>query len=76
MCFKRYEDDDDVPGCTGQPDGDDDYCVDPDDIPLELTYEGNNYDPTSAFPLGLCEGDCDGDSGELLFSVRYWRVAW
>lgn len=27
-----------------------------------LVVEGNNGSPASAFPLGLCEGDCDSDS--------------
>jgi hypothetical protein len=27
-----------------------------------LTYAGNNNNPASAFPLGLCQGDCDTDA--------------
>lgn len=27
-----------------------------------IDYIGNNGSPSSAFPLGLCEGDCDSDS--------------
>ena len=28
---------------------------------LPLTYVGNNGAPASAFPLGVCEADCDND---------------
>ena len=28
---------------------------------LPLTYVGNNGVPESAFPLGVCEADCDND---------------
>ena len=31
-------------------------------LPDVLYSVGNNGDPSSAFPLGLCEGDCDSDS--------------
>ena len=66
VCYQRRSSEDVVPGCTGTPDGDSDYCVDPDDVLPELSDVGDNYDPFDAFPLGLCEGDCDGDSGEQL----------
>merc|ERR1711971_1229786 len=29
--------------------------------PISLADVGNNGSPSSAFPLGLCEGDCDND---------------
>ena len=35
--------------------------VDPSLQPV-LDYVGDNGDPSSAFPLGFCEGDCDRDS--------------
>ena len=35
------------------------------DVGLALTDPGDNYIPADVFPLGLCEGDCDGDSGKL-----------
>lgn len=39
----------------------------------KLVYAGDNWQPVSAFPLGLCEGDCDGDSdcsGDLVCHQR------
>ena len=69
VCFDRNSGDS-VPGCGGTPEGDKDYCVRKEDVPPELTDVGDNYDPPDVFPLGLCEGDCDGDSGKTLFSFR------
>jgi len=64
VCYERSDESEIVPGCTiGEPDGASDYCVDPADIPPLLKDIGDNYDPFEAYPLGLCEGDCDGDSG-------------
>lgn len=35
MCLQRDEDDESLPpGCTGDLVGDEDYCIDPEDIPL------------------------------------------
>ena len=65
VCYQRGSDDDPTPGCIGVPDGKKDYCVRLEDIPPMLTDVGDNYEDPSTFPLGLCEGDCDGDSGEL-----------
>lgn len=44
---------------VGDKDNDGDY------VPyaaLRGSYEGNNGSPSSAFPLGMCEADCDNDS--------------
>ena len=50
-----------VPGCVGNDSSRTDYCYGrPHDN--YLWNLGNNGAPDSAFPLGLCEGDCDGDS--------------
>jgi len=38
-----------------------------------LTYIGNDWDPSSGYPLGECEGDCDEDgdcAGELICFQR------
>ena len=64
VCFERNSGQA-VPGCSGTPEGDKDYCTRKEDLPPELTDTGDNYDPVGAFPLGRCEGDCDGDSGNL-----------
>jgi len=49
-----------VPGCSGHGLGRD-YCT---FRPYQtyLAYVGNTGFPASAYPLGLCEGDCDADS--------------
>jgi len=49
-----------VPGCESANSGigafGDDYCF---DATGYIILVGNNYDPLDAFPLGVCEGDCD-----------------
>ena len=58
-CFQRsgFEA---VPGCSGQGLSGKDYCY---RRLTENTYWsiGNNGIPAESYPLGLCEGDCDGD---------------
>jgi trypsin len=49
-----------VPGCTGTRFNGKDYCYNP-SISTVLTNIGDEDGPASAFPLGLCQGDCDGD---------------
>ena len=58
-----------VPGCDGsqgtQFDATTDFCYVP--IPLDpnlppLVIKGDGGNPASAFPLGLCEGECDNDN--------------
>ena len=68
VCFQRSMGQA-VPGCRGTPDGSTDYCVRREDLPPTLTDVGDNFDPRNVFPLGRCEGDCDGDSGKKLYSV-------
>jgi len=70
VCYQRSSSDDDVPGCDGSPEGSDDYCVRPEDMPSTLTNPGNDYDPQDAFPLERCQGDCDGDSGIYAFLIE------
>jgi hypothetical protein len=43
---------------------------------VALNYVGNNGSPTSAFPLGQCEGDCDndGECGVRLSTCCFVRV--
>jgi len=66
VCYERSEDSDMVPGCTGEPDGDSDYCVNPADIPVDirlddlrnlpqLEFVGDDWKPSNRFPLGLCQ---------------------
>jgi hypothetical protein len=39
---------------------------------LPLTYIGNNGVPESAFPLGVCEADCDKDDDcEVCYIYRH-----
>jgi hypothetical protein len=58
VCFQR-DGGDPVPGCLGGEDDNSrtDYCVSPKD----LQHVGNNKNPSSAYPLGECQGDCDVD---------------
>eukprot|EP00985_Skeletonema_marinoi_P019741 scaffold11430_cov165-Skeletonema_marinoi.AAC.1 len=60
VCFQRfgYEE---VPGCSGSGFRKVDFCA---ERPTENTLwmKGNNGRPSSSFPLGLCEGDCDTDA--------------
>jgi hypothetical protein len=60
LCFQRRGTEA-VPGCSGTGVSGKDYCYQPEEDG-DLTIEGNNGTPSSAFPLGLCEGDCDNDS--------------
>ena len=49
-----------VPGCHGEElNQKDDFCFSPANY---LWIMGNGGDPASAFPLNVCEGDCDNDS--------------
>lgn len=76
ICMQRnnYEH---VPGCDNDTgDSHTDYCYVPPHLDPNLpmvTYIGNNGSPADAFPLGLCEGDCDRDSeceGDLVCFQR------
>jgi hypothetical protein len=64
VCFQREIGDSDVPGCVGNAtlinDGEDDFCIEP---PADnaLVLFGDNKFPESNYPLGECQGDCDGD---------------
>jgi hypothetical protein len=75
-CFQRDRREA-VPGCIGKGQRGKDYCYDPATVaptsapvaptpaPISdntLVIAGDNGTPSSAFPLGKCEGDCDGDS--------------
>jgi hypothetical protein len=57
-CFERTGTEA-VPSCSGEGVSGNNYCYTP--PPGELVISGNNNDPASAFPLQLCEGDCDED---------------
>lgn len=49
-----------VPGCDGDGSSSADYCYIP---PAgELVLVGNDDEPSSAYPLQECQGDCDSDS--------------
>ncbi|CAJ1965677.1 unnamed protein product [Cylindrotheca closterium] len=64
ICFQR-DSNVAVPGCSGGLDDASlsDYCIRPSSSPaVPLNLVGNNGIPASAFPLGLCQGDCDDDS--------------
>lgn len=81
-CFQRNPGDSrKIPGCKGTPlTGDTDYCYDPNDASQQpssgnpqLNDKGSNWLPVKSYPLGLCEGDCDGDSdceGDLVCHQR------
>ena len=60
VCVQRGYADDPLPGCSGIPVDNDDYCVRAQ--PKELHLMGNNGSPSSAFPLQECQGDCDNDN--------------
>lgn len=51
-----------VPGCDGDGTAGTDYCYDHFLGYGTLSIAGDNGIPTSAFPLSVCEGDCDVDS--------------
>jgi hypothetical protein len=69
VCFQREIGDSDVPGCVGNAtlinDGEDDFCIEP---PADnaLVLFGDNKFPESNYPLGECQGDCDGGKKEDL----------
>ncbi|CAB9505702.1 expressed unknown protein [Seminavis robusta] len=88
VCFQRSGGEN-VPGCTGKTDNDilTDYCIlgsiiqaatnppdNNDGRPMaHLELVAQNGVPASAYPLELCEGDCDDDSdceGELVCLLR------
>lgn len=59
MCYQRFDEDETVPGCTGEPHDTKDYCFEPSvhtgNLPLKFIGDGlSSY--------GACEGDCDRDS--------------
>ena len=57
-CFERSGTEA-VPGCEGSGVSAKDYCF---EVPEGYLWEmGNNGVPETAFPLGLCQGDCDSD---------------
>jgi len=64
--FRRYAEDATPPGCEGEAVDGTDFCFDPADDPLippmgTLYRIGQDGDPSWAFPLRKCWGDCDGD---------------
>ncbi len=62
VCFERDEFDN-VPGCQGGGSEGTDYCVDINDkLANQLFYKDDGLRNGS---YGLCEGDCDRDSGEF-----------
>ena len=67
VCFQRDEGEA-VPGCYvgsgGSLNNNWDYCVRPQTYQSgnELSFKGNNGEPSSAYPLAMCQGDCDSDS--------------
>lgn len=64
-CFKRDSSILNVPGCDGNVSDDTDFCYDPADVlrgEETLVVKGNDQKPSRSYPLGLCEGDCDGDT--------------
>jgi hypothetical protein len=65
QCFNRDPSATIVPGCNGKPVDSTDYCYDPSAVSGSqgrLVDKGVDHVPSKAYPLGLCEGDCDGDS--------------
>ena len=57
-CFQRSGTEA-VPGCEGSGVSGKDYCF---EVPVAYLWEmGNDGLPEDAFPLGLCQGDCDSD---------------
>ena len=55
VCFLGRKDEA-VPGCSGRGKKNEQYCHVED-----LVIAGDNGKPSSAFPLGECQGDCDSD---------------
>lgn len=60
ICFQRSSSVTSVPGCSGTPRSDYDYCVDPEDMGSSSI---NSIGANPSHTLGRCEGDCD-DSGD------------
>lgn len=65
--FRRYTEEAGPPGCEGVPVDGTDFCFDPADDPQippvgTLYRIGQDGDPSWAFPLRRCMGDCDGDN--------------
>jgi len=60
VCLDRSNSDDPVPGCTVTKDADTtDFCVFP-EVQL-IAFQPEDAEDGD-FPLGVCEGDCDGHS--------------
>lgn len=57
-----------VTGCNGEGTSGHDYCVVP-TAPNQLVLMGDEEEPSSAFPLGECQGDCDNDA-ECAFGLK------
>lgn len=51
-----------VPGCDGAGTAGRDYCYEHYLGYGNLSDAGDNGEPVSAYPLSVCEGDCDSDS--------------
>ena len=83
VCFQR-DAGQAVPGCSGTLIESNDYCVRPVDIDgppapaptpsgTALNIVGDNGSPSSKFPLGRCQGDCDSNAecaGDLVCFQR------
>jgi len=50
-----------IPGCSGTPQSDQNYCYNPFHGTNQLVDSGNNGSPSNSYPLALCQGDCDND---------------
>ncbi|KAL7464135.1 hypothetical protein ACHAXS_004469 [Conticribra weissflogii] len=70
ICYERSGTEP-VPGCKGSGVSGKDYCYDPNlssptakptSPPTSAPTIRDNGNPSSSFPLGICEGDCDNDS--------------
>jgi hypothetical protein len=65
VCFQR-EIGADVPGCVGDAtlvnDGDDDFCIEPpaNNTLVLFAFADDEGFPESAYPMGECQGECDG----------------
>jgi hypothetical protein len=79
-CFQREAPVMAVPGCAGvSGDSSTDYCIDPNDVLVNergkfLVDKGSDWVPAKAYPLGVCEGDCDSDhdcAGDLVCFQRH-----
>ena len=69
VCFQR--DNEEVPGCSGNPGKKHDYCINPDLLPktrADIDYVSNLNSEDGPL-LNECEGDCDNDddcAGDLV----------